>query len=104
MENIYFKDHNGKLYTKFTKEEIYSTIDPYDWNTMLYWLEEMDYPPLSCEYFRKLQIAEERNQNVKYVFGKFLSYLRLAAFKNCSFKDGDFLIEAWDKSTIKWGI
>ena len=80
MENIYFKDHNGELYTKFTKEEIYSMIDPYDWNTMLYWLEEMDYPPLSCEYFRKLQIAEERN------------------------KDGDFLIEAWDKSTIKWGI
>lgn len=55
MENIYFKSRNGDLYTKFTKEEIYSMIDPYDWNTIIHWLEEMDYPPLSSEYFRKLE-------------------------------------------------
>ena len=37
-------------------------------------------------------------------FGKFLAMLRLATFKSFSYKDGDFLIRAWDKSTIKWGI
>ena len=104
LENIYFKARNGELYTKFTKEEIYSTIDPYNWITMLHWLEEMDYPPLSSEYFRKLQICEERGQDVKYAFGKFLAMLRLAGFKDYCYKDGDFLIRAWDKSTIKWGI
>ena len=104
MENMYFKDRNGEFYTKFTKEEIYSTIDPYDWNTMLTWLEEMDYPPLSSEYFRKLQYVEERGEDPKLAFGKFLAMLRLAAFKSFCYKDGDFLIRAWDKSTIKWGI
>ena len=43
MKNLYFTARNGELYTKFTKEEIYSTIDPYNWVTILNWLEEMDY-------------------------------------------------------------
>ena len=104
MENIYFKCHNGEFYTKHTKEEIYSMIDPYDWNTMLYWLKEMDYPPLSIEYFRKLEIAESRGQPAKSVFGKFLSYLRLCSFSNYSYEDGDFMLNFWDKETLKWGI
>lgn len=104
MKNLYFTARNGELYTKFTKEEIYSTIDPYNWVTVLNWLEEMDYPPLSSEYFRKVQNCEEQGQDVKYAFGKFLAMLRLAAFKDYCYKDGDFLIRAWDKSTIKWGI
>ena len=104
MENMYFKDRNGEFYTKFTKEEIYSTIDPYDWNTMLTWLEEMDYPPLSSEYFRKLQYVEERGEDSKLAFGKFLATMRLAAFRSFKYSDGDFIIAAWDKTRPIWGI
>ena len=103
MENMYFKARNGELYTKFTKEEIYSTIDPYNWITILNWLEEMDYPPLSSEYFRKVQICEERGQDVKYAFGKFLATMRLAAFRSFKYSDGDFIIAAWDKTRPIWG-
>ena len=104
MENIYFKTRNGEFYTKFTKEEIYSTINPYDWNTMLIWLEEMDYPPFSFEYFRKLQQTEERGENPKFAFGKFLATMRLAVFRSFKFSDGDFMIAAWDKTRPIWGI
>ena len=100
---MYFKARNGELYTKFTKEEIYSTIDPYNWITILNWLEEMDYPPLSSEYFRKVQICEERGQDVKYAFGKFLATMRLAAFRSFKYSDGDFIIAAWDKTRPIWG-
>lgn len=45
MERKYFKKRSGELYTKYTKEEIYSKINPYDWSTILPWLEKFDYAP-----------------------------------------------------------
>lgn len=54
MNKIYFKNRQGEYYTKYTKEEIYSKINPYDWNTILPWLEELDIAPWEERYYRYL--------------------------------------------------
>ena len=43
---MYFKDRAGNLYTKYTKEEIYSKINPFDWDSILPWLKELNYPAI----------------------------------------------------------
>ena len=73
----YCKNRQGKYYIKYTKEEIYSMINPYDWNTILPWLKEMDYGPWKQKYFDYLKIQSECNKKEIYAFGKFISFMRL---------------------------
>lgn len=89
MEKIYFKKRTGELYTKYTKEEIYSKINPYDWNTILPWLEELDYAPWKKDYFKYLKFQEEYNKDIKYAFGKFIAFMRLYVPRQYGYKDGD---------------
>lgn len=89
MERKYFKKRSGELYTKYTKEEIYSKINPYDWNTILPWLEEFDYAPWKSQYFQYLKILKEDNKDTKYAFGKFIAFMRLYIPRQYGFKDGD---------------
>lgn len=50
MKKKYFKCRDGSLYTKYTKEEIYNLIDPYNFDTIEPFLQEMDYPAFYKEY------------------------------------------------------
>lgn len=91
MNKIYFKNHQGEYYTKYTKEEIYSKIDPYNWDTILPWLEELDLCPWEEGYYHYLQKQLKLNRDEKYAFGKFVNLMRLASFKYLGFKDGDIV-------------
>ena len=48
---MYFKDRADNLYTKYTKEEIYSKINPFDWDSILPWLKELNYLAIKKVYF-----------------------------------------------------
>ena len=89
MNKIYFKNRQGEYYTKYTKEEIYSKINPYDWNTILPWLEELDIAPWEERYYRYLYCQLKLNKDVKYAFGKFVTLMRIGNLKSFGFKDGN---------------
>jgi hypothetical protein len=51
MKKKYFKCRDGSLYTKYTKEEICNLIDPYSFDTIEPFLQEMDYPAIYDEEY-----------------------------------------------------
>lgn len=69
MKKKYFKCRDGSLYTKYTKEEIYNLIDPYNFNTIEPFLQEMDYPAIYDEYLLLLKHNQDKPTRalLKYV-------------------------------------
>ena len=84
---MYFKDRAGNLYTKYTKEEIYSKINPFDWDSILPWLKELNYPAIKKVYFQYLKIQQKSNKDVKYTFDKYLALMNLASYKAFTYED-----------------
>lgn len=84
---MYFKDRAGNLYTKYTKEEIYSKINPFDWDSILPWLKELNYPAIKKVYFQYLEIQQKSNKDVKYTFGKYIALMNLASYKAFTYED-----------------
>ena len=84
---MYFKDRAGNLYTKYTKEEIYSQINPFDWDSILPWLRELNYPAIKKAYFQYLEFQQKSNKDVKYAFGKYISLMNLASYKGFTYED-----------------
>ena len=83
--NYYIKRDNTYYLAK-TKEEILSTIDNYDFNTVCYYLQEMNYPFIEEEWLRMV----ERYNNGK-VFGRYLSLMRLKGYQLFTFEDSERL-------------
>lgn len=87
MRNKYFKYHSMDYYTDFTKEQILSTINPYDWNTIIPWLKILNYPAIKKYYLMSLKLKEEQNKNPKLAFGHYLARMNLASFRSFGFGD-----------------
>lgn len=78
----YFKQRDGSYYTKFTKEELYNKIDPYNIITFLPFLEEMDYPYFSKEWKRCLKMGKMKN----VCFGRYIALMNLKGYRGFTFK------------------
>lgn len=85
MEKKYFKCRDNSLYTKYTKEEIYSLIDPYDFNTIKPFLKEMDYACDEKAYYELIEFFKKKNNNK--VLGRFINKMRLFSYKNFGYND-----------------
>jgi hypothetical protein len=79
----YFKQRDGSYYTKFTKEELYNKIDPYNITTVLSFLEEMDYPYFSQEWKRCLETGKPKNN----CLGRYIALMSLKGYRGYTFKD-----------------
>lgn len=89
MKKIYYKKRNNELYTELTKKEILNKIDINNPNTFLPYLKILDYPFIEDIWRRSVEY--EKNFN----FSKYVARMRLAAFRNFSYKDSDMLNERW---------
>lgn len=86
--NTYYKLRDNKtLYTDYTKEEILSTIDPFDWDTITPWLTKMKYPNFPEYYLMFIKNCAEREQNFSSAFGKYLANMRLLGHRNRSIEE-----------------
>ena len=65
MNNIYYKARDNTLYTKYTKQEIYNFINPYDKSTFLFLLKDMDYPFIEREWNILLKTMIRNNKDLQ---------------------------------------
>lgn len=50
MRKKYYKCRNNKYYTKYTKEEISRLIDYNNFNTVIPFLKDMNYPAIQKDF------------------------------------------------------
>lgn len=89
MNNKYFRKRNNTFYYKKSKQEIYNFIDINNYSSFLPILKDMNYP-----FFIKLweKIGKEYGFNKK-LFGRYISKIRLYAYKNFIWNDSIILNE-----------
>lgn len=84
LEKLYYKRKDGSLYTKYTKKQIRDIVDPYNENTFLWILKELDYP-----YIRKIWNGRREHWYPRSVFGCYVALMRLPDFQYFTWKDSD---------------
>ena len=91
MKKKYFQCRDKSLYTKYTKEELYNLIDPYDFDTIKPFLKEMDYLAYEEEYFNLLKYSKLKEP--KRVLGKYIAWANLAVPRQWGYEDWELAHE-----------
>ena len=84
MKKKYFKCRDGSLYTKYTKEEIYNLIDPYNFDTIEPFLQEMDYPAFYKVYSLILQNHQDKPTRALL---KYICIMNLRPYRPWGYQD-----------------
>lgn len=92
MNKKYFIARNGQYYTEYTKDEVYAMIDNENPATFIPFLQILDYPYIKQEWEHRLRYATQG-----HVFGKYCATMRLAAYRNFSYNDSEWLNEVREK-------
>ena len=82
-ENLYFKQRDGSLYTKKTKEQIRLMVDPKDPNTFLPILEDMNYPYFIHEWNKIV----EKSPTKAGIIGRYIAFMNLKGYADFTWKD-----------------
>lgn len=81
----FFKTRCGAIYP-YLKEDIYAFIDEHNPDSVRSILEALDYPYIKKEWDELLERFPDSN-----ILGKYISKMRLAAYKNYGYKDSQKL-------------
>lgn len=81
----FFKSRTGEIYP-YLKEDIYAFIDENDPNSFRPILEDLDYPYIEDEWNELKENFPDSN-----ILGKYISKMKLAAYKNYGYKDSQEL-------------
>lgn len=92
MDKTYFKCRDDSYYTKYTKEEIFMMMDSHQKNyisNLKEILKDMDYPYFKNIYDRYVQFNIENNFPPEKAIGRYISCMRLRAYKDFGYNEGD---------------
>lgn len=84
--NKYFKCRNNTYYTKYSKEEIYTQINNGDAQTIIPFLQEMDYPFIETVWEKKVEFSPNSK-----ILGRYIALMRLPTYKSFGFADSVWL-------------
>lgn len=102
--NKYYLDRDDNFYTKYTKEEIRDMIDPFKPATFIPFLQDMDYPYFESEWGWKLAQTCSHQKEIKTVFGKYISTMRLYGYKFYRFEDSQYHKELTKFALKPYGV
>ena len=83
-----YKKRNGNIYPYF-KENIKKQINPFDSNTFINILKEMDYPFIQEEWDMLIKQCLKKKGLLNTILGKYISLMQTKSFKNFTFKDSN---------------
>lgn len=83
MTNLYYKDRQGKEYTKYSRKEIWNKLNNNE-ISIISFLKDMDYPYFQDEWNRILKVY---NGTVSAALTGYIAKMNLPAYKNFNFKD-----------------
>ena len=84
-KTIYFLNRQGEQYL-IPKEELKKIIDPFDENTFLPHLKNMNYPYLK-EVWERIRENCIRLNKKELTFGKYLARMNLMAYRNFTWEN-----------------
>lgn len=87
-ENLFYKNKNGDFFP-YLKSFIKNKIDPYNKETFLFILKDLDIPFIEDEWDKLLKRVEEGITKKESVFGKYYTKMHLRSFKDFRFKNSD---------------
>ena len=82
MKKKYYKCRDGSLYTKYTKDQVKTLINPCNFETFKPFLKEMDYAFDEKVYERLWNYYKDNT-----IFGRFISTMRLCAYRSFGYQD-----------------
>ena len=92
QEHWFYKDKNGNIIPYF-KEDIIAIINPLKPSTFLPFLKLFDIPFIEEEWMEMVRTISENpfQKNGKLIFGRYLTKMKLPAYKSLGFKDSILL-------------
>lgn len=87
-EQKYYRKRDNDFYTKYTKKEIWDRVNPYDDQTVIPFLQDMDYPYIEKEWRR--YVARHIPADGR-IIGRYISLMRLKSYQGYTWSDSAFL-------------
>lgn len=94
MNQKYFIQRDKTFYTKYTKDEIRSMINPYEKKTFLPILQDMNYPYIDYQWKKLVKKAEQHTTSDKYstyVIGRYIALMKLRHFSFYTWEDSNLI-------------
>ena len=88
MEALFFKTKTGDFFP-YLKEDIYNKINVFKPCTFLPLFQELDIPFYEEEWLRLIRVQIKKGRQLSYIFGRYLSKMKLFDFKKTSFKNSN---------------
>ena len=84
----YYRKRDNEFYIKYTKKEIWDRINPYDYSTVIPFLQDMDYPYIEEEWRKYLTRYTPTDGRI---IGRYISLMRLKGYQGYTWSDSAFL-------------
>lgn len=83
---LFFKYKNNKPYPYF-KEDIINEVNLFIPKTFLWIMKDLDIPYFESEWLNLIVNALDKNKDIKYIIGIYISKMKLKGLKSYTFKD-----------------